>query len=158
MTVFWFKINYCCYFILELSENAVLGKGCAKMVWSPFHLKGFVLHCLVTHCDIWEVICSFRWCAGQIKMMEDLQDGYHSNAHNTHTPQCHIWLHREKHLTVRLLCCSQWWNNALIFLQFLGQRTQVHERCDTITWGICTVNSTILEPNDAMYYINPECA
>lgn len=95
MTIFWFKINYCCYFILELSESVVLGKGCAKMVCSPFHLKGFVLHCLVTHCDIGEVICSFRWCTGQIKMMEDLQDGYHSNAHNTHTTVPHLIAQRE---------------------------------------------------------------
>lgn len=125
-----------------------------------FHLMGYTLHCLVTHRDIWEVICCCRCCtahAGQIKMMKDLWNGYHTDARtrtHTHTPhgatsdcmergtrQC-LWR--------KLPMVEQCAYFPSVFRSEDSRRRK--------TWHNKVRRSAIFEHNDVMYSINPECA
>lgn len=87
-----------------------------------------VLHCFATHGDIREGKCSSGCCtahAGQINMMEDLYDGYHSNTRLTVAYLI---------ANARPCACGAAPNGGTmdLFFYFLGQTIQGEEKCDTL--------------------------
>lgn len=133
---FLFKIHGCCCFVPDLTGSILCS-------WQGLYKNGLVAISFDRICvalfnhTLWHLRSNVLLQMLRRPCRTDKDDGGPLgwlslwNTH-THTTRCHIWLRGEKHSTACLWCFSQWWNDALIFLQFLGQRTQGEERRDTI--------------------------